>query len=130
VDVNALQQGKTNGVYVVDNQAALGSINEGSPTLNTIVTTGSSVCWQILPIDPQYAGTFNFSSISAPNGWNAIPAPYYNSTTKTTSYEIYTGQLAASTTGGNLIQGIACNYQNGQASWSANVPATIAISQS
>lgn len=119
VDVNALQQGQTAGVYIVDNQVTLGSTSEGTVSLNTIVQPGNNVCWSIQPIDPQYNGMFSISGVNAISGWNAIPASYNNSPT------IFTGQLNLATVAGNLVQGIECNYNNGPTSWSGNLPATV-----
>jgi len=129
VDINALEPGQTAGVYVVDNQIALGSTNEGSIALNTVVSAGSRVCWSIVPIDPQYnvQGMLSFSSITASSGWQHIPAPYAAPGQKAGNPAIFTGVIDPSTTGGNLIEGMSCNYENGVASWSGNLPANITI---
>jgi hypothetical protein len=52
VDTNALQNGQTTGVYLVDNNLNHGSTNEGTVSLNTDVPVGSSICWSLLSIDP------------------------------------------------------------------------------
>ena len=52
VDTNALQNGSTTGVYLVDNNLNHGSSNEGTTNLNTVVPVGTSICWSLLNIDP------------------------------------------------------------------------------
>ena len=47
VDTNALTNGSTAGIYVVDNRLNWGSSNEGTPTLSTDVTKGTNICWQL-----------------------------------------------------------------------------------
>jgi hypothetical protein len=52
VDTNALQNGTTTGVYLVDNNLNHGSTNEGTVSLNTNIPSGTSVCWSLLNVDP------------------------------------------------------------------------------
>lgn len=52
VDTNALQQGSTTGVYIVDNNLNHGSTNEGTVSLNTNVPVGTSICWSLLNVNP------------------------------------------------------------------------------
>ena len=52
VDTNALQNGSTTGVYLVDNNLNHGSSNEGTVNLNTNVPVGTSICWSLLNVSP------------------------------------------------------------------------------
>ena len=52
VDTNALQNGQTIGVYLVDNNLNHGSSSEGTVNLNTNVPNGTSICWSLLNISP------------------------------------------------------------------------------
>ncbi|MBV9494837.1 MAG: hypothetical protein JOZ54_11375 [Acidobacteria bacterium] len=52
VDTNALQNGQTTGVYLVDNNLNHGSSNEGTVNLVTNVPVGTFVCWSLLNVDP------------------------------------------------------------------------------
>ena len=48
VDTNALQNGSTKGVYLVDSNHNNGSSQEGTTFLKTNATTNSKICWTIL----------------------------------------------------------------------------------
>jgi hypothetical protein len=48
VDTNALQNGSTKGVYLVDSNHNNGSSQEGTTSLVTDATTNSKICWTIL----------------------------------------------------------------------------------
>ncbi len=52
VDINAIQNGSTKGVYAVDNRVGQGSTGEGSTGLATHVTNGSTIQWNVYNIDP------------------------------------------------------------------------------
>jgi hypothetical protein len=119
VDVNDLTMGQITGCYAVDN---LNGSGEGTTSLNSVVPTNTAVCWQVLPIDPQYAGTFSISQISAPNGWQSQP--------KETSAagDVWTGRVSDASTSGSIVQGVTVNYDNGSASWSGSLPITVSIS--
>lgn len=52
VDTNALLNGQTTGVYLVDNYLNQGSTNEGTPNLQTSVAVGENICWSLLNVDP------------------------------------------------------------------------------
>lgn len=52
VDINAIQNGSTKGVYAVDNRVGQGSTGEGSTALTTHVTNGSTIQWNVYNIDP------------------------------------------------------------------------------
>ncbi|MCG6203349.1 hypothetical protein LPW26_01750 [Rhodopseudomonas sp. HC1] len=118
VDINALVVGKISGCYGVDNLQGSG---EGTPNLNSKVATNTSVCWQVLPIDPQYAGTLSITQISAPSGWQDQPAPYSK------GQDIWTGTVSKSSTSGNIVQSLAVNYNYGAQSWSGELPLTVSF---
>jgi hypothetical protein len=119
VDVNALTVGQLTGCYAVDNLQGNG---EGTNSLNSSVPTNTSVCWQVLPIDPQYAGDFTISQISAPSGWQSQPAAY------STLGDIWTGEVSQSSTHGNIVQGVTVNFNSGPLSWTGDLPLTVSIS--
>jgi hypothetical protein len=52
VDTNALQNGQTTGVYLVDNNLNHGSANEGTVSLQTNVSVGTNICWSLLNVNP------------------------------------------------------------------------------
>lgn len=64
VDTNALQNGSTKGVYLVDNRLNNGSQNEGTTNLSTQVTNGTNICWQVFNIDPNSTTQLAIQSIS------------------------------------------------------------------
>lgn len=52
VDTDALVNGQTTGVYMVDNNLNNGSSGEGTVNLNTEVPVGTNICWSLLNVDP------------------------------------------------------------------------------
>jgi hypothetical protein len=52
VDTNALQNGQTTGVYLVDNNLNHDSSNEGTVNLSTVVPVGTNICWSLLNVNP------------------------------------------------------------------------------
>lgn len=52
VDTDALVNGQTAGVYIVDNNLNHGSSGEGTVKLNTKVPVGTKICWSLLNVDP------------------------------------------------------------------------------
>lgn len=75
VDTNAVQEGSTRGVYVVDNRVASGSENEGTPGLVTFVTQGTNVCWQVFTVSPCVDATVQIQSIGNSNAWGPSGQP-------------------------------------------------------
>ncbi|CAL2108612.1 conserved hypothetical protein [Tenacibaculum sp. 190524A02b] len=122
VDVNDLTDGQITGGYAVDNMIGNGSTNEGTNELNTVVATNTDVCWQVLPIDPQYAGDFTITEIDAPNGWASQPAQYGKTA------DLWTGQVSKSSTGGSVVQGVTANFNSGSLSWTGTLPIKISLS--
>jgi len=88
VDTNALQNGSTRGVYVVDNRVSNGSTNEGTANLQTNATNGSLVNWQVFNVDPTATGAKSIQSISNSNAWGPGGQPQPDPT-----YGGFTGQL-------------------------------------
>lgn len=80
VDTNALQNGSTKGVYVVDSRVSNGSTQEGTPNLQTSVTNGSFINWQVFNIDPTNTGAMNIVSISNSNAWGPGGQPQEDAT--------------------------------------------------
>lgn len=75
VDTNALQNGSTRGVYLVDNRLNDGSGNEGTPNLATNVTNGTNICWQVFNIDPNSTVELDIQSISNASVFGASGQP-------------------------------------------------------
>lgn len=71
VDSNALQNGSTQGIYLVDNRIDNGSTNEGTPFLCTSVVIGTHICWRIFNIDPNAQTQLQLQSISDASVWGA-----------------------------------------------------------
>lgn len=89
VDTNALQNGQTRGVYLVDNNLNHGSAQEGTPTLSTSVPTGTNICWQILNVDLNSSAVLSIQDIGNASVWGASGQPQkFNETT-------WTGQAQA-----------------------------------
>lgn len=80
VDTNALQNGSTKGVYVVDNRVSMGSSDEGSAGLRTCCNNGSYVNWQVFNIDPTNTTPISIQSISNSNAWGASGQPQADAT--------------------------------------------------
>ncbi|MBI1227949.1 MAG: hypothetical protein GC192_22145 [Bacteroidetes bacterium] len=119
VDVNDLTVNQITGCYAVDNMVANGSTNEGSNSLITVVSPNTKICWQVLPIDPQYAGTLSITAIDAPSGWATPPAAY------SANDDTWTGQVGPSSTGGSIVQDVTVNFNQGSLSWTGTLPVSI-----
>lgn len=116
VDVNSLKQGSTQGCYAVSNKSQ-DSSGEGSANLTTKVITGSNVCWEVVPIDPQYNGEFSINEVGAESGWAQVPQKFLQN--------VFTGQLIASNTvGGHVNSNIKFSY-NGSNAITVNLPVTV-----
>lgn len=90
VDTNAAAQGSTAGIYLVDNQVSQGSSNEGSPSLNTVATANSNVCFSFLNIDCQDSSTLSIVNMGNSNAYG------FNGTPQQFSPTVWTGTLASS----------------------------------
>ncbi|MEC4725477.1 hypothetical protein HWQ46_07955 [Shewanella sp. D64] len=102
VDTNALQNGSTTGVYLVDSNHNNGSSLEGTVNLNTNVSTNTKVCWQVLNTNKNWNGELsiqNFSN-SAVFGAGGTPTQVDQST--------WTGQVQAN---GSDTYGVTFNAQ-------------------
>lgn len=75
VDTNALQNGSTRGIYLVDNRVSQGSNNEGSPSLLTAVTNGTNICWEVFNIDMNSTTVLQLSAISNASVFGASGQP-------------------------------------------------------
>ena len=117
VDVNGLQQGSTQGCYAVSNRCN-NSKGEGTADLTTEVITGSFVCWAVLPVDPQYNGLFKITGVGTESGWAQPPAPVPGEP------NVFTGQVAQSTVGGDVNSNIVFSY-NGGNQMTVTLPVTI-----
>jgi hypothetical protein len=106
VDTNAVRDGSTRGVYLVDNRVSSGSNNEGTASLQTALTVNSYVAWQIFAIDPNYSaigGNIEIQQIGNSNAWGNSGQPQQlNATT-------FTGQVQNA---GNANYRLTLNVQN------------------
>lgn len=75
VDTNALQNGSTTGIYLVDNRISQGSGNEGTPSLNTAVTNGTNICWEIYNVDLNSTAQLQITAISNASVFGASGQP-------------------------------------------------------
>ncbi|NEO98852.1 MAG: hypothetical protein F6K58_09275 [Symploca sp. SIO2E9] len=89
VDTNALQNGSTNGVYLVDSNYNNGSSEEGTASLKTYATTNSKICWQILNTNINSDVTLSIQNFGNASVFGAGGTPQQYSST------IWTGQVQA-----------------------------------
>ncbi len=75
VDTNALQNGSTKGVYLVDSNHNNGSSSEGTPSLEMSATTNAKICWSIAPINVSWDGTLSIQSFGDAGVWGADGPP-------------------------------------------------------
>lgn len=80
VDTNALANGSTKGVYVVDNRISHGSQKEGTASLVTGATNGSYINWQVANVDPTNTTPISIQSISNSNAWGPSGQPQADDT--------------------------------------------------
>lgn len=89
VDTNALQNGSTYGVYLVDNNLNHGSSSEGTPTLNTKVPTNTKICWSILNTNVNWNGQLSIQNFGNAGVFGSGGTPQQVSATT------WTGQVQA-----------------------------------
>jgi hypothetical protein len=124
VDVDALQQGSTQGCYAVSNLSQE-STGEGTASLTTTVPSASAVCWSIVPIDPQYKNAggnqyFSITSIGVGSGWDAPPTP-------TEDPSVFTGTLSQASTGGQVNSNIVFSFNDGSLSSTVTLPVVLTV---
>jgi hypothetical protein len=112
VDTDALQNGQTTGVYLVDNNLNHGSSNEGTVDLLTNVPVGTNICWSLLNVNPTSNAILQIQDFGNASvfGASGTPSPV-NATT-------WTGQVQAA---GNASYNI---------NFSAQIPGSSGISTS
>lgn len=120
VDTNALQNGSTNGVYVVDNRVSNGSQNEGTASLTTNASNGSTVNWQVFNIDPTSTGLIGIQAISNSNAWGPGGQPQADPT--------YGGFSAQVQTTGTAPYSITFNAQKQPGSAAITTTVNLAMS--
>jgi hypothetical protein len=94
VDTNALQNGSTKGVYVVDNRLNWGSSKEGTPNLSTNVTNGTNICWKILNVDLNSNAQLSIQEVGNSSAWGASGQPQSVDPTTFTGQAQVTGQAS------------------------------------
>jgi len=121
VDTNAVAQGSTKGVYLVDNQLTTGSSNEGTPNLVTVATQNSNVCFSLLNVDAQDSSQLSVQNFGNSNafGFNGTPQQY-NPTT-------WTGTLAKGETTSGYSVTLNVTKQGGGGSLTTQVNPTFKV---
>jgi hypothetical protein len=121
VDTNAVAQGSTKGIYLVDNRLTAGSQNEGTPTLATVATQNSNVCFSLLNVDSQDSSSLDLSNFGNSNVWgfNGTPTKY-NATT-------WTGTLANGETSAQYSFSLNVTKQGGGGSISTQVSLSVRV---
>jgi hypothetical protein len=119
VDTNALQNGETTGVYLVDNNLNNGSSNEGTVNLSTNVPLGTNICWSLLNIVPTSDTILQIQNFGNASVWGASGTPQQvNATT-------WTGQVQAT---GNAQYNINFSAQiPGQSGITTNVNPSLTV---
>jgi hypothetical protein len=119
VDTNALQNGETTGVYLVDNNLNNGSGNEGTVNLATNVPLGTSICWSLLNINPSSDTILQIQNFGNASVFGASGTPQQvNATT-------WTGQAQAT---GNAQYNINFSAQiPGQSGITTNVNPSLSV---
>ena len=102
VDTDALQNGQTTGVYLVDNNLNHGSSNEGTVNLSTNVPIGTNICWSLLNVDPTSDTILSIQNFSNAGVFGASGTP------QQVNANTWTGQVQAT---GNDSYGITFNAQ-------------------
>ena len=119
VDTNALQNGQTTGIYLVDNNLNNGSSNEGTVNLSTNVPLGTNICWSLLNIVPTSDTILQIQNFGNASVWGASGTPQQvNATT-------WTGQVQAT---GNAQYNINFSAQiPGQSGITTNVNPSLTV---
>lgn len=121
VDTNAVRNGSTNGVYLVDNRVSSGSSSEGMGTLQTACTQGSSICWEVFTVSPCTTDSVSIQDISNSNAWGSSGQPE----AAPDNPNAYTGQAQ---TAGEADYEITLNVQLGEGSgFSVTVSPSISV---
>jgi len=97
VDTDALQNGQTTGVYLVDNNLNHGSSNEGTVNLSTDVPVGTNICWSLLNVDPTSDTILQIQNFSNAGVFGASGTP------KQVNANTWTGQVQAAGSDGYSI---------------------------
>lgn len=98
VDVNALQNGQTRGVYLVDNNLNNGSSDEGTTSLCTNVPSNTSICWTVLNVDPNSTATLSIQNFSDSPVFGAGGVPQMVAANTWTGQVMATGTASYSVT--------------------------------
>jgi hypothetical protein len=119
VDTNALQNGQTTGVYLVDNNLNNGSGNEGTVNLQTNVPVGTNICWSLLNVNPSSNTILQIQNFGNASVFGASGTPQQvNATT-------WTGQVQAA---GNSQYNINFSAQiPGQSGITTNVNPSLTV---
>jgi len=119
VDTNALQNGQTTGVYLVDNNLNNGSGNEGTVNLQTNVPVGTNICWSLLNVNPSSNTILQIQNFGNASVFGASGTPQQvNATT-------WTGQVQAA---GNSQYNINFSAQiPGQSGITTNVNPSLSV---
>ncbi|ANN78031.1 hypothetical protein [Bordetella flabilis] len=75
IDDNTVQNGTSNGVYIMDNRVGAGSGAEGASNLNTVANINEKICWRVEPLNPSSQSTFTIQSIGEISAWGYTGGP-------------------------------------------------------
>ncbi|CAD0261284.1 hypothetical protein HBO43_27185 [Pseudomonas veronii] len=89
VDENAVTNGSTAGVYLVDNRISAGTTHEGTANLNTAASKGSNVCWQVFLINPKSTSQVSIAAFGNSSAWGFSGQPQ----TASDNASAYTGTV-------------------------------------
>ena len=119
VDTNALQNGQTTGVYLVDNNLNNGSGNEGTVNLQTNVPVGTNICWSLLNVNPSSNTILQIQNFGNASVFGASGTPQQVNATS------WTGQVQAA---GNSQYNINFSAQiPGQSGITTNVNPSLSV---
>ncbi|MBP5078096.1 AidA/PixA family protein [Pseudomonas chlororaphis] len=122
VDDNAVTNGSTAGIYMVDNRISAKSTHEGSANLNTAVSKGSNICWEVFLINPNSTSQVYITAIGNSNAWGFSGQPQAASSNLRT----YTGSAQ---TPGNASYSVSLNVQvEGRSGITVNLTPSVTVS--
>ena len=87
VDTNALQNGSTTGVYLVDSNHHNGSSGEGTPGLATHAALNDKICWTVLSDNVNWDGDVSIQNFGNAGVFGAGGTP------KSVDGSTWTGQV-------------------------------------
>jgi hypothetical protein len=109
VDTDALTNGQTTGVYLVDNNLNHSSSNEGTVNLSTDVPVGTNICWSLLNVDPTSSTILQIQNFGNAGVFGASGTPQlvnantWTGTVQAVGNDSYSINFSAQNSGGSGI---------------------------